>query len=416
MLLKIVYSSKDPRVILDGLRVVCQDDFSEEREQIQKYKERMYEETVILMTEGVFSLVQICEAVFILSKFYGNDRARSLELADSLWTGIVDKASRELNGKTAITVFKTLPYLTKSRDMIYKICSNEAIDSWTSLSTKDILEILRTVSLLGQVQDARCLHATLSMISQWLSVNIHTLNETELLAVMVSMDKLEFVDEKLIQTIERFLKAKGLQIKEADLIASICDLCDHNRVRSEPILDASCEYFLEHSKNLNTPQINSIAKVFGNLNLQPSNGFKFWDKIECIVEQKYPEFPPKDLVALLLSFVYIEKFPINMMSKLINPNFYDRMEAGKNVKHVISELDLLVAAMKIEKSYSYLGKSMTSNFSFDPRVFGLSRDIINPLGAIIGDVKLIGQQEFIPGGANNSLYVRRSISKGIFNS
>ena len=67
-LLDIVYRSQDPRVILDGLRVVCQDDFAEEQEKIVQYKERMYEETMTLITDGVFSLTQVCEAVQILSR------------------------------------------------------------------------------------------------------------------------------------------------------------------------------------------------------------------------------------------------------------------------------------------------------------------------------------------------------------
>ena len=220
MLLDIVYRSKDPRCILDGLRVVCQDDFSEERDQIAKYKERIYEETVLLMTDGLFSIRQICEIVRILSKFYANDKARNQELADSLWIGIVDKAenSQELDVKSAIQVFKILPYLDKSRDLIYKIVSNKVCDEWKVLSTKDVLEILRIVNSLGRVQCNRCQHSTLSMISQWLSVNVHSLNEAELLAVVVCMDKMEFLNNKLIQTIERFMKAKGLQVKEADLI------------------------------------------------------------------------------------------------------------------------------------------------------------------------------------------------------
>lgn len=226
MLLDIVYRSKDPRCILDGLRVVCQDDFSEERQQIAQYKERMYEETVMLMTDGLFSITQICEAVVILSRFYANDRARSQELADSLWTGIVDKAensknNEELDIKTAIHMFKILPYLTKSRDMIYKMVSSKVCDEWKRLCTKDVLEILRIVNSLGRVQCNRCQHSTLSMISQWLSVNIHTLSEAELLAVIVCMDKMEFLDNKLIQTTERFMKAKGLQVKEADLIGNL---------------------------------------------------------------------------------------------------------------------------------------------------------------------------------------------------
>ena len=65
--------------------------------------------------------------------------------------------------------------------------------------------------------------------------------------------------------------------------------------------------------------------------------------MESLIESKHHEFPPKDLISLLLSFVYIEKFPVNMMTKLINPNFYDRMDyfAKQNVKFLMSELDIL---------------------------------------------------------------------------
>ena len=100
-------------------------------------------------------------------------------------------------------------------------------------------------------------------------------------------------------------------------------------MRSSVILEASAEYFVEHSKDLNTPQINSVAKVFGNLNIHPSNGFKFWDKLETILEQKFAEFPPKDLIHLMMSFIYIEKYPVNLAHKIFNPNFVDRIENGK---------------------------------------------------------------------------------------
>ena len=325
-LLDIVYRSKDPRVILDGLRVVCQDDFSEEREKISQYKERMYDETLSLISDGVFSLGQICEAVLILSKFYSNDKKRSLEMADRLWTGIMDKAEKELDINTLISVFRTLPCLSQSRDLVFKMVSNKACDLWKELKTKDILEILRVLNVMGQVQ---CLHSqrlTLSMISQWSLVNVHNLKEQELLAMVVCMDKMDFVSGNFLHTLEKYMKARGVQIKEVDLVAATCDYCDHQKLISKPILEASAEYFVEHCNGLNTPQINSIAKVFGNLNIHPINGFKFWDKLEAIVEQKFAEFPPKDLVHLMLSFVYIEKFPVSLAPKIFNPNFIDRLE------------------------------------------------------------------------------------------
>ena len=82
-----------------------------------KYKERMYEETLVLITGGVFSLAQICEAVLILSKFYPNDKKRSIEMTDSLWTGILSKDLELCDPKSVVAVFRTLPCLNQSRDL-----------------------------------------------------------------------------------------------------------------------------------------------------------------------------------------------------------------------------------------------------------------------------------------------------------
>ena len=105
----------------------------------------MYEETLALITEGVFSLTQICEAVLILSKFYPNDKKRSLEMTDSLWTGILSKDLELNDPKSVVDVFRTLPCLSQSRDLVYKLASDKACDLWQEFTTKDILEILRVL-------------------------------------------------------------------------------------------------------------------------------------------------------------------------------------------------------------------------------------------------------------------------------
>jgi len=407
-LLDIVYRSQDPRVILDGLRVVCQDDFAEEQEKIVQYKERMYEETMTLITDGVFSLTQVCEAVQILSRFYSNDKKRSLELADNLWTGIMDKADKELNLNTLIPVFRTLPCLSQSRDLIYKLVSNKACDLWKELKTKDILEILRVLNLMGQYQCHYSQKATLGMISQWSLVNVHNLKEQELLALVVCMDKMEFVNKQFLQTLEKYMKVRGVQIVEADLVAATCDYCDHRKLISPLVLEASAEYFVEHYKNLNTPQINSIAKVFGNLNVHPMNGFKFWERLVTILEQKFAEFPPKDLVHLMLSFVHLEKYPVNLAPKVFNPNFMDRLETcpAADIARTKEEMDVLLASLKLEMGYQALGGYLTVSYKgIDRRVFNTARNIMEPLSVIIGDVKRIGTHVPIPQMCKNSLYV-----------
>jgi len=424
MLLDIVYRSKDPRVILDGLRVVCQDpDLNENSDQIKvikaiqphstvKYKERMYEETLQLINDGVFSLTQICEAVSILSKFYPNDKKRSLEMTDRLWTGILSKDLELTDTSSIVAVFRTLPYLSQSRDLVYKIVSDKACDLWQEFTTKDILEILRVLNIMGQIQCSYCQRSTLSMISQWSLVNVHNLKEQELLALIVCMDKMEFYNKQFFDTLEKYMKARGVNIKEADVVAAACDYCDHQKVRSSIILEASAEYFVEHVNNLNTPHINSIAKVFGNLNIHPSNGFKFWDKLETILKQKFAEFPPKDLIQLMLSFIYIEKFPVNLAHRIFNPNFLDRIESCKNpadVQKCKSGMDLILASLNLETAFSvskpgYFSKD-GKNHASDRRIYRLHRDILHSLGVIVRDVKRVGMHVEVPGMCRNSLYV-----------
>lgn len=415
MLLDIVYRSRDPKIILDGLKVVCQDDFSEDNEQIVRYKERIYEETLDLITEGLFSLVQVCEAVITLSKFYSNDKERSLQMADNLWSGIMDKAPKELNIKSVPIVFATLPHLSSSRDLVYKMVSSKACDMWQEFQTKDILEILRVLNLMGSVQCGYCQGTTLSMITQWLSVNVHKLTEQELLAVVISMDRMEYHSDTLTKVLERVMKVKGVTIKETDLVAAICDYCDHFRIRSKTIFEASGEYFIANSSSLNTPQINSIAKIYGKLNYHPPNGFKFWEKMEGLIEEKFVEFPPKALVDLLMTFIYIERFPLNIAWKIFNPCFYDRIDSqvDNDAQHTWLGLDLIHTSMRLEKSrqynVDYFVKNQKNSVKYvahwNRKLTRISSELLLPLGNIVGDVKRVDTNVLLSGLVRHPIYV-----------
>ena len=44
------------------------------------------------------------------------------------------------------------------------------------------------------------------------------------------MDKMEFYNKLFIDTMEKYMKARGVNIKEADLVAAACDYWDHQKV------------------------------------------------------------------------------------------------------------------------------------------------------------------------------------------
>ncbi len=48
-------------------------------------------------------------------------------------------------------------------------------------------------------------------------------------------------------------------------------------------------------------------------------------------EHKFVEFPPKEIVDLLLSFVYIERYPLNFVRKIFNPFFMERLHSQATI-------------------------------------------------------------------------------------
>ena len=73
--------------------------------------------------------------------------------------------------------------------------------------------------------------------------------------------------------------------------------------------------------------------------------------VESVLEQRFSEFPPKEAIELLLSFVYIERYPLNFVRRLFNPHFLDRLHAQPDERDVFTsriQLKLFDSAMKTE--------------------------------------------------------------------
>ena len=128
-------------------------------------------------------------------------------------------------------------------------------DHWQEYKTRHVLEILRVLKELG-LSSVKILQT----ISQWLTVNIHTLSEEEVLAMIYCFLKLGYTDASIVNTMEKYVKVRGCTIQEEDLVATICDYCLNFRIRSKPILGGVGEYFIEHGQSLSTPQIYSIIR------------------------------------------------------------------------------------------------------------------------------------------------------------
>ncbi len=91
-------------------------------------------------------------------------------------------------------------------------------------------------------------------------------------------------------------------------------------------------------------------RVFGELDFHPPNGFKFWELVETVLERRFHELPPREAIDLLLSFVYIERYPLNFVRRLFNPHFLDRLheQDTADVAYSRAQLSLFDAVMCME--------------------------------------------------------------------
>ena len=156
---------------------------------------------------------------------------------------------------------------------------------------------------------------------------------------------------------------------------------------------------------------HSITRIFGELDFHPPNGFKYWDILEHELEHKFVEFPPKDIINLLLTFVYIERYPLNFVRKLFNPYFMDRLHNQQETDIFKSRttLKLFDVAMK-QESIHYNGPYLPrdTNYKFMPMDLRLSRmanNLLDPMADVVGDIKRIGKSVVLSSLPLNPIYV-----------
>jgi len=402
-LLEIICSGKNPSAMLGGLTAVMRDNNSDDQD---NYKAKLLEELLVSVTDGLFPLQDICKAIHILSIFYP-DNKKCKEVADKLWFGLIDN-SKDMTTEEIVAVFTTLPHLTKSRNMILKVLEEKAVECWQQFKVKDVVEILR---VLQQLKYDKMSTGFMRMLSGWLVLNIHLVTEQDMLAITYSFLQMEYIDTAFIAALEKIIKKKGCMIMEYDLICTICSYCLAMRIRSPIILEGVGQYFIEHHQSLNISQVTIMSGIFGQLDFHPANGFKFWELTETILDTKFNQFPPLDMINLLVSFLYIEKLPINFTRKLFNPFFLDRLHSQPDDLIAVSrqQLKLFDTTMKLEcRGYEgpFLPKDTNyRQMNIDSRIIRTASKLIDPMADVVGDITRLGKSVLLSSLPLHPLYV-----------
>uniref|UniRef100_A0A1B6D3C2 RAP domain-containing protein n=1 Tax=Clastoptera arizonana TaxID=38151 RepID=A0A1B6D3C2_9HEMI len=333
-----IASSSDPTIVLYGLKIVSRDMLGTDS---NIYKNKLCIEVLCRVTDSKFDIEQTCEAVkifFTLGKGSSNN-------TDKLWVGISQK-SEEINENNLMEVFRCLPYFKKSRKLILNTAEKKLIEFWFQMSGNDVSEIL---SILREIKSFS--PRILEVLSRWTDTNIHTVSEDNLLEIINGFWLLDYTSTGIESALERYVKAKGIRVKNPILLSKIMDYCLKFQFRSVHLLQGSAEYIITHGKELSPILLKSLFSPLGYLNYNPQNSSIFWQVLEESFEQKFIQFRPEDAIDMLLTCVYLQKYPLNFVKKVFNPYFLDRLHSTRNIetlKSVRSKLKMLDSAMTLE--------------------------------------------------------------------
>lgn len=397
-LIEVICCAAEPKYIVNALQVMGRDNFQGDK---LKYLESLCTHCIVLITEGKLSVTQVCDA----AKAFYNLGPIGSRYVEKVWVGITDKTN-DIHEKEIYEVMSILPLVKQSRKHLYNAVEKSMSNCWYKCKCEDIIKILHILVQLRMTNSRM-----LPMISKWTDLNIHALKEGNLRWIVYSVMSLSYTDISIQKALSRFMKARKGKNNDPDLVSVIMDYCVKMRIRSPEVLDSAGEFFIKKASTLTVPHINSIGRAYGLLNYEPPNASSFFLTFESYVDEKFVQFPPNVMVDLLLSCVYLKRYPLNFVKKVFNPYFFDRIHTldASDMRLTRTKLKVLDQALTLEAP-NYSGPMLPKDISAksfwrDARVMRCVNMIQPALIEIVGAEERIVPSAILPNFPGTELYV-----------
>ncbi|XP_054010733.1 FAST kinase domain-containing protein 3, mitochondrial-like [Hylaeus anthracinus] len=377
-LIKLIINSHDSEMILQGLIALKKDKVNPPR---NVYRDWMCDEALSRAADGEFTPAQLINVIKILSTYKDLKYHKAI---DTLWIGILLR-EQEINSHSLVALFKTLKYFNQSKNMVKIILERKLSDHWLKLTGTQIAEILDCFH--DDVFATRCLINA----SKWASISMSTSSEKDLINFIRSLTSKDYIDLRIENTLQEYLKSKALQIEDSNLIATIMNYCKILQVRNEQILAECGEYFIKQSTNIPTHLLPSILTPFGLLYVQPPSPSKFWETFNEVLSLKFHDLKLDDALDILISCTYLEKYPVKFLDKIFVSQLLHKLHLRNHsvfFNHIKNKLKLLDATMSLEcKDYQDLhlpSRKIDKPLFLDARIRRTVNMIYQPLASLVG--------------------------------
>ncbi|XP_035730512.1 FAST kinase domain-containing protein 3, mitochondrial-like isoform X2 [Vespa mandarinia] len=414
-LVKMIVRSQDSQMIIEGLCALKKDKFSPAR---NIYRDCLSDEALIRASDGDFTLSQLIDVVKVLSSYKDS---RYQEFIDMLWVGITNR-EEEINADLLVPLFKLMYLFNQSKNMVRIILERKLSEHWLRLTGSQIGEILNCYH--RDVLSSGCLMSA----SKWASMSMNTSKEKDLIDFIQSLYAKKYIDDRIELTLEEYMKAKGIHIKDPRLIATIMNYCGTMRVRNVHIISICGEYFIKYGKELPASLLAPILMPFGLLDIRPPHSKLFWEVFEEVLFEKCLDLKPNEILDILLSCIHLEKYPLSFWETVVKSHSLDIIYKKRNTifnKDLLYKLILFDASMYIEcehyRNFRVNSNNIAKSLFVDVRLRRIINQIYKPLESVVGKEKklsknvLLSKLPFINFYVLDILIHSLSVSTEIFN-
>lgn len=323
----------DTKTLLDTLDILRM--FADIKWTIQ----RICDELLMRNSDECLSIVEICESIHKFAQCHQQPSA------EKFWSGLSDQ-EKQINDSNIKFVYQVLPKLKVSRRMVVGVLERNIVNVFWKLTPMAVVEILAAL-----VSCNASPHRTMQTLSRWLNTNIHAVNEMDLEAILKSFTELNYTDGQIEKALERYVKAKGVKIRTQVLIVELLQHCAKFRLRNVHILNGCAEYFITNSTLVEPGFLKSIICPYGLLDYEPVNNVKFWQTLESYLDVHFDRIGTGDIIDIMLACVYLQRYPMNFVSRIFNPYFLDLMHTSTPIPEhmrIRSDLKLFDTALTLQ--------------------------------------------------------------------
>lgn len=379
-LLKVVMKTEDTQTILNVLKSVSTF--------MDPYKHNFCDELLFRVLDNKLSVEQLCEyTAFLISN---KSEPKYSDTIDKLWVGFIEREA-QVNEKNITQIFSILPGLKESKRIIITLLEQKLFDLWPEIKPPVMQEILNSF-----IEEKYFSLQSFAVAGRWLYTNIHALDEDSLLDIVTKLTRLNYTDDLVEKSVEKYCRLKGSRIESHILIVGILNYCMQFQIRNEHILKACSEYFLIKGENVPHSFLKSFIYPFGYLYFDPVNRKEFWERIQDMLQDKFYKMSANDLSSIILSLIYNSKYPVDLVTRIMSPEYLSKV----NETGIMKKLHLIDTALSLEcEDYSgpLLPKDQWSKpISQDARIKNIIEKIKDTLLSVADGPEKLSTAVLIP--------------------